>query len=53
MNSETTSSVSRLAVPVADDDGVDAVLLDEAGELALGAGDVVARLGGIDHAVVE
>ena len=38
---------------VADDDGVDAVLLDEAGELALGAGDVVARLGGIDHAVVE
>ena len=38
---------------VADDDGVDAVLLDEAGELALGAGDVVARLGGVDHAVVE
>ena len=38
---------------VADDDSVDAVLLDEAGELALGAGDVVARLGGIDHAVVE
>ena len=38
---------------VADDDGVDAVFLDEAGELALGAGDVVARLGGVDHAVVE
>ena len=38
---------------VADDDGVDAVLLDEAGELALGAGDVVARLGWVDHAVVE
>ena len=38
---------------VADDDGVDAVLFDEAGELALGAGDVVARLGGVDHAVVE
>ena len=38
---------------VADDDGVDAILLDEAGELALGAGDVVARLGGVDHAVVE
>ena len=38
---------------VADDDGVDAVLLDEASELALGAGDVVARLGGVDHAVVE
>ena len=38
---------------VADNDGVDAVLLDEAGELALGAGDVVARLGGVDHAVVE
>ena len=38
---------------IADDDGVDAVLLDEAGELALGAGDVVARLGGVDHAVVE
>ena len=38
---------------VADDDGVDAVLLDEAGELTLGAGDVVARLGGVDHAVVE
>ena len=38
---------------VADDDGVDAVLLDEAIELAFGAGDVVARLGGIDHAVVE
>ena len=38
---------------VADNDGVDAVLFDEAGELALGAGDVVARLGGIDHAVVE
>lgn len=38
---------------VADDDGVDAILFDEAGELALGAGDVVARLGGVDHAVVE
>ena len=38
---------------VSDDDGVDAVLFDEAGELALGAGDVVARLSGVDHAVVE
>ena len=38
---------------VADDDGVDVVLLDEAGELALSAGDVVARFGGVDHAVVE
>ena len=38
---------------VADDDGVDAILFDEAGELALGAGDVVARLGRVDHAVVE
>ena len=38
---------------VADDDGVDTVLFDEAGELAFGAGDVMARLGGVDHAVVE
>ena len=38
---------------VSDDDGVDAVLAHQAGKLALGSHDVVAGLGGIDHAVVE
>lgn len=51
--SETTFLGLTASGAVANDDGVDAVLLDEAGELVLGAGDVVARLGGIDHAVVE
>ena len=38
---------------VADHDGVHAVFLREARQLALGARHIAARLGGVDHAVVE
>ena len=38
---------------VANHDGVHAVFLHEAGELAFGACHVAARFGGVDHAVVE
>ncbi len=38
---------------VANNNGVDPVFLDETSQLALGARHIAARLGGIDHAVVQ